>query len=128
MTGAQLQQAVAGKRLGYVRESLRTPGVFVNNTRELRSDGSMVYTCEYSRSPSGPWRVCSSYGSTTNRREGGRDVGVWSIKNDVLCSVHASFGQKNEDCITVHRQGSVLAAKRVFGSLTACMPGTITLQ
>jgi hypothetical protein len=128
LTGAQLQQAVTGKRLGYVRESIRVPGVYASNTRELRADGSMIYTCTFSRSPNGPWSACKSYGSMKTRREGARDVGVWSIKNNAVCSVHASFGEKAENCVAIHRQGSVLAAVRVSGSRTACIPGTITLQ
>lgn len=110
LTGAQLQQAVTGKRLGYVRESIRVP------------------TCTFSRSPNGPWRACKSYGSMKTRREGARDVGVWNIKNNAVCSVHAAFGEKAENCVAVHRQGSVLAAVRASGSRTACIPGTITLQ
>jgi len=128
LTGAQLQQAVSGKRLGYMRESIRTPGVFVNNTRELRADGSMIYTCEYGRSPTGPWHACASYGSIQTRRAGARDVGVWSIKNNALCGTHASFGQGSEDCFTVHRQGTVVALKRVSGPLSACLAGAATLQ
>jgi hypothetical protein len=128
LTGAQLQQAVTGKRLGYVRESIRLPGIFVSNTRELRADGSMVYLCRYARSPNGPWQVCKSYGSMKTRREGGRDVGVWSVKNDAVCSMHASFGEKAENCVTIHRQGPVFTAVRASGSRTACIPGVITLQ
>lgn len=128
LTGTQLRQAVTGKRLGYMRESIRLPGVFVSNARELRADGSMVYTCTFSRSPNGPWSPCKSYGSMQKRREGARDVGVWSIKNDAVCSVHAAFDEKAENCVKIHRQGSVLAAVRASGSRTACIPGTITLQ
>jgi hypothetical protein len=128
LTGAQLQQAVTGKRLGYVRESIRIPGIHVSNTRELRADGSMVYTCTFARSPNGPWQPCKSYGSMKNRREGARDVGVWNIKNNAVCSVHAAFEEKAENCVTIHRQGSVLAAVRTSGSRSACIPGTITLQ
>ena len=54
LQGPALQQAVSGKRLTYVRESLRTSGVWVSNTRELRADGSFAYVCEFSRNPSGP--------------------------------------------------------------------------
>jgi hypothetical protein len=128
LTGAPLQRAVTGKRFGYVRESIRLPGIFVNNTRELRADGSMVYLCQYARAPNGPWQVCKSYGTMKTRREGGRDVGVWSIKNNAVCSMHASFGEKAENCVTIHRQGSVFAAVRASGSRSACIPGIITLQ
>lgn len=128
LTGAQLQQAVTGKRLRYVRESIRLPGVFVNGARELRADGSMVYTCQSSRSANGPWNPCKTYGSMKSRREGARDVGVWSIKNNAVCSMHASFGEKAENCVTIHRQGTVLIAARAPGARTACIPGTITLE
>jgi hypothetical protein len=128
LTGAQLQQAVTGKKLGYVRESIRVPGAFMNGTRELRADGSMAYTCQAGRSANGPWRPCKSYGSMQTRREGARDVGVWSIKNNAVCSVHASLGEKAENCVTIHRQGAVLVAARASGARTACIPGTITLQ
>jgi hypothetical protein len=128
LTGATLQQAVTGKRLGYVRESIRVPGVIVSNTRELRADGSMVYTCTFARSQNGPWQPCKSYGSMKTRREGARDVGVWSIKNDAVCSVHAAFDEKAENCVAIHRQGPVLVAVRTGGSRTACIPGVITLQ
>ncbi len=128
LTGASLQQAVTGKRLGYVRESIRVPGVFTQGTRELRADGSMVYTCQAGRSANGPWRPCKTYGSMQTRREGARDVGVWSIKNNAVCSMHASFGEKAENCVTIHRQGAVLVAARAAGARTACIPGVITLQ
>ena len=128
LTGAQLQQAVTGKRLGYVRESIRVPGVFTQGTRELRADGSMVYTCQAGRSANGPWRPCKTYGSMQTRREGARDVGVWSIKNNAVCSTHASSGEKAENCVTIHRQGAVLIAARAAGARTACIPGIITLQ
>jgi hypothetical protein len=128
LTGAPLQQAVTGKRLVYVRESIRVPGVFTQGTRELRADGSMVYTCQAGRSANGPWRPCKSYGSMQTRREGARDVGVWSIKNNAVCSMHASFGEKAENCVTIHRQGTVFAAVRAPGARTACIPGPITLQ
>lgn len=128
LTGAALQKAVTGKRLRYVRESIRLPGIHVNNSREFRPDGSMVYICQFSRSANGPWRPCKSYGSIKTRREGSRDVGVWSIKRNAVCSVHASFGEKAENCVTLHRQGAVLAAVRTSGSRTACIPGTIILD
>jgi hypothetical protein len=128
LTGAQLQQAVTGRRLVYIRESIRIPGVWVNNSRELKPDGSMVYVCTFARSPNGPWQPCKSYGSQQNRREGARDVGVWSIKNDAVCSVHAAFDEKQENCVTIHRQGAVYAAIRTSGSRTACIPGAIFLQ
>lgn len=105
LTGAALLQAVSGKRLVYIRESLRTPGAWVNNMRDYRADGSFVYICEFGRSADGPWRPCGSFGSVERRVAGARDVGVWSIKNDAVC-----------------------AAKRVSGPIAVCMPGAITLQ
>lgn len=128
LQGPALQQALAGKRLGYVRESLRTAGVWVNNTRELRADGSFAYTCEFSRSQSGPWRPCSSFGSTTNQASGARDVGVWSVKNNTLCMTGAAFGESSEACFAIHRQGAAVAAKRVSGPPSVCIEGAITLQ
>lgn len=128
LTGAPLQQALTGKRLVYVRESARLPGVFTHASRELRADGSMVYTCQAGRSANGPWRPCRSYGSMQTRREGARDVGVWSIKGNAVCAVHASFGEKSENCVTIHRQGAVLVAARAAGARTACIPGVITLE
>ena len=128
LMGAQLQQAVAGKRLGYLRESIRTPGVWVNNQRELRADGSMVYTCEYARSADGPWRPCTSIGSMERRAAGSRDVGVWSIKNNAVCATKSAFGEATEDCMAIHRQGAVFAARRISGPPSACVQGTITLQ
>lgn len=128
LTGPAVQQVLVGKRLGYVRESLRTSGVWVNNTREIRADGSFAYTCEFSRSPSGPWRPCSSFGSTTNQATGAKDVGVWSVKNNALCMIGAAFGETAEACFAVHRQGAAVAAKRLSGPSSVCIEGGITLQ
>lgn len=128
LTGAQLQAAVAGKRLGYLRESLRNPGMLVNNMRDLRADGSFVYTCEFARSPDGPWRKCGSFGSVEKRVAGDRDVGVWSINNNAVCATKSAFGPGAEDCFAIHRQGTAVAAKRVSGPLAACVQGAITLQ
>jgi hypothetical protein len=128
LTGAQLRAAVSGKRLGYVRESVRHPGVWVNNSRELRADGSMVYRCGYSRSQSGPWQPCPSYGSVEHQRAGARDVGVWRISGDAVCATHASFSKSSEDCFAIHRQGGRFAAKRVSGPVSACLQGEVTLQ
>ncbi|MGH7005218.1 MAG: hypothetical protein ACREIP_14840, partial [Alphaproteobacteria bacterium] len=128
LSGTPLQQALAGKKLGYLRESLRTSGVWVNNARELRTDGSLVYTCEFSRSPSGPWSPCTSFGSTTKQASGARDVGVWSVKNNALCMTGAAFGESSESCFAIHRQGSAVAAKRVSGPQSVCIEGAITLQ
>ncbi|MCW5774679.1 MAG: hypothetical protein KIT16_23745 [Rhodospirillaceae bacterium] len=126
--GAALNQAVTGKRLGYVRESLRNPGVWVNNGRTLRPDGSMAYTCEFSRSPSGPWQPCTSFGSTTNQARGARDVGVWAVEGNALCMTGASFGETSRSCFSIHRQGGALAAKRLSGPAAVCIEGAVTLQ
>ena len=127
LAGAQLQQAVAGKTLVYLRKSLRYPGMLVNNMREHRPDGSMVYSCEYRRGDA-PWKPCTSIGSVEKRVAGSRDVGVWSIKNNNLCSAKAAFGERTEDCFAIHRQGAIYAAKRVSGPLAACMQGSITFK
>jgi hypothetical protein len=128
LVGAQLQQAVTGKTVVYLRESLRNPGLWVRSMREHRADGSMLYTCEASRARTGPWVACKSIGSVERRVAGGRDVGVWSIKNENLCSTKAAFGERTEDCFAIHREGAVYAAKRVSGPLAACMQGEVTLQ
>jgi hypothetical protein len=127
LTGTQLQQAIVGKTLVYLRKSLRNPGLMVNNMREHRADGSMVYSCEFRRGDA-PWKPCTSIGSVERRVAGSRDVGVWSIKNNNLCSAKAAFGEGAEDCFAIHRQGAVYAAKRVSGPLSACMQGTITFK
>ena len=128
LQGPALQQAVSGKRLTYVRESLRTSGVWVSNTRELRADGSFAYVCEFSRNPSGPWRPCSSFGSQKNQATGNKDVGVWSIKNNTLCMTGAAFGESSESCFAIQRQGTAFAAKRMSGPPAVCIEGSITLQ
>lgn len=128
LAGAALQQAATGKTLVYIRESTRTPGAWIKGAREHRPDGSMIYTCDVGRSAKGPWRPCKSFGSVERQAAGGRDVGVWSIKRDALCSAKAAFGERSEDCFAIHRQGGVFAAKRVSGPLSACVQGTVTLQ
>jgi len=128
LQGPALQQAVAGRRLGYVRESLRTAGVWVSNTRELRGDGSFAYVCQFSRNPSGPWQPCSSFGSRSNQASGNKDVGVWSIKNNALCMTGAAFGESSESCFAIHRQGAAFAARRLSGPPSVCIEGGITLQ
>ncbi len=128
LAGAALQQAATGKTLVYIRESTRTPGVWIKGARALRPDGSMLYTCDVGRSANGPWRSCKSFGSVERQAAGGRDVGVWRIRNDALCSAKAAFGERSEDCFAIHRQGGVLAAKRVSGPLSACVQGAVTLQ
>lgn len=127
LASAQLQQAIVGKTLVYLRKSLRYPGMMVNNMREHRPDGSMLYSCEFRRGDA-PWKPCTSIGSVERRVAGSRDVGIWSIKNGSLCSAKAAFGEGTEDCFAIHRQGSVYAAKRVSGPLSACMQGPITFK
>ncbi|MBL8662393.1 MAG: hypothetical protein JNM29_06175 [Candidatus Odyssella sp.] len=128
LSAAALQQAVSGKTLVYVRESIRTPGTWIKGEREHRGDGSMIYTCAVARSAEGPWRPCTSFGPAERQVAGGRDVGIWSVKNGALCSAKAAFGERSEDCFAIHRQGGVLAARRVSGPLAACVQGTVTLQ
>ena len=128
LTGAALMQAISGKRLTYIRESIRTPGAWVNNMRDHRPDGSFVYLCEFGRSQDGPFRPCNSFGSVEKRVAGSRDVGVWSIRNEAVCSVKSGFGANTEDCVAIHRQGAVLAAVRMSGPRAVCINGTITLK
>jgi hypothetical protein len=127
-TDAALQQAVVGKKFVYLRESLRTPGVWVKNMREHRGDGSFVYSCAYGRGADGPMRPCASFGSQEKRVAGARDVGVWNMKNDTVCSVKSGFGANTEDCFALHSQGGVFAARRVSGPRAACVNGKITFE
>jgi hypothetical protein len=128
LRGATLREAITGKKLVYIREMIRTPGAWFRGTREHRPDGSMIYRCDVAGSANGPWRPCKSFGSAERRAEGARDVGVWSIKNEALCSAKAAFGDRTEDCFAIHKQGGVLAAKRVSGPRAACVQGTVTLD
>jgi hypothetical protein len=128
VAGAALQQAVTGRRLVYVREFSNRPGTWFRGTREHRDDGSHVFTCEAGRSAGGPWQPCSSFGSVEQKASGARDVGVWAIKADALCSTKSAFQGRVEDCFAIHRQGAVCAAKRVSGPLSACVQGTITFE
>ena len=75
LTGARLLQAVSGKKLTYLRKSIRTPGAWVISSREHRADGSMLYICEYGPSQTGPWRPCGSFGSIERRTAGNRTLG-----------------------------------------------------
>ena len=68
LTGAALMQAISGKRLTYVRESVRTPGAWVNNMRDHRPDGSFVYLCEFGRTEAAP----GAPATRSARRKAGR--------------------------------------------------------
>ena len=128
VTGAQLQQAVAGKRLGYVRESNRGAGVWFSLTREFRADGSSVHGCQAGRSANGPWGPCRQVGEERVNVAGPRDVGVWSVKTNALYVVSASFGERSEGCFAIYRQGQAYAARQLSGNRSFCVEGAITLQ
>ena len=128
LTGAALQQAAIGKRLIYVREFVNRPGTWFRGTREHRNDGSHAFTCEFGRTATGPWQPCANFGSVEKKASGARDVGVWAIKGEALCTTKSAFQGRVEDCFAIHRQGSVYAAKRVSGPLSACVQGTITFE
>jgi len=128
LTGAALQQAVSGKRLVYVRESTKTPGIWFNLGREFRSDGSSIHSCQAGRGPSGPWGACRQIGEEKVNVAGSRDVGVWNIKDNAFCVTSASFGDRSTGCFTVHRQGQALAARQISGNRSFCVEGGIALQ
>lgn len=128
LTGPALQQAVAGRRLGYVRESMRGGGIWFSLVRELRADGSSAHVCQAGRGPSGPWGACRQIGEEKVNIAGARDVGTWSVKNNSLCLVSASFGERSEGCFAIHRQGQVVAAKQLSGNRSFCIEGAIALQ
>jgi len=128
LTGPALQQAVAGKRLGYVRESTRGGGIWFSLVREFRADGSSVHACQAGRGPSGPWGACRQIGEEKVNIAGARDVGTWSVKNNSLCVVSASFGERSEGCFALYRQGQAVAAKQLSGNRSFCIEGAITLQ
>ena len=125
---AQLQALISGKRLGYVRESDRGTGVWFNLTREFRTDGSSVHGCQAGRTTNGPWGPCRQVGEERVNVAGPRDVGVWSVKNNALCVVSASFGERSEGCFAIYRQGQALAARQLSGNRSFCVEGAITLQ
>ena len=128
VAGAQLQALISGKRLGYLRESNRGNGVWFNLTREFRADGSSVHSCQAGRSASGPWGPCRQVGEERVNVAGPRDVGVWSVKNNAVCVVSASFGERSEGCFAIYRQGQAFAAKQLTGNRSFCVEGAITLQ
>jgi hypothetical protein len=122
----QLHALFAGKTLVYIRESTRVQGAFVRLGRELRTDGSMVSTCQLGRNRAGPWKNCQTYGSDTQRVAGHRDVGVWRVENRALCFEHTAF--KVGACFAIHRQGGLLAAKNTRGPRHYCGEGPITVE
>ncbi len=125
---AQLRETFTDKKLGYIRASTRSPGVFINATRELRADGSLVHNCTVGRGQTGPWKPCVDIGSDKAAIKGSRDVGVWRIANRALCVSSASFGDKSEGCFSIHREGATLAARQLTGSRTYCIEGRVTAQ
>jgi hypothetical protein len=128
LTGPALQQAIAGKTLGYVRESTRGGGIWFSLTRQFGSDGSSVHSCQAGRGPSGPWGACRQIGEEKVNVTGARDIGVWSVKDNALCVESASFGVRSAGCFAIHRQGQTFAAKQLTGNRSYCIEGTITLQ
>lgn len=127
LKGPALQQALSGKSLLYVREGTRA-GLWFSLTRELRADGSAVHSCQAARSPSGPWGACRQIGEEKVNVAGSRDIGVWSMKDNALCTESASFGQRSQGCFAIHRQGQATAAKQLSGNRSFCIEGAITLQ
>jgi hypothetical protein len=127
LTGPALQQALSGKRLLYVREGTRG-GLWFSLARELRVDGSAVHSCQAARSPGGPWAACRQVGEERVNVAGPRDIGVWTVKDDALCTESASFGARSHGCFAIHRQGQAMAAKQLSGNRSFCIEGAITLQ
>ncbi len=124
----QLREIFAGKKLGYVREHAQHAAVYLNQTRELRPDGSAVHTCNSGRGASGPWKPCPQISTAKNSVKGSRDVGVWRIANRSLCVASASFGERSDTCLAIHRRGTALAAKQLSGPRTNCIEGVVTAQ
>jgi hypothetical protein len=91
-------------------------------------DGATPFKGAIGRSANGPWRPCKSFGSADRQAAGGRDVGVWSIKNEARCSAKAAFGDRSEDCVAIPKESAVLAAKQVSGALAASVQGTVAQQ
>lgn len=50
----QLRALLTGKTFVYVRENTRVQGSIIRLGRELRTDGSMLSTCQFGRSRTGP--------------------------------------------------------------------------
>ena len=127
LKGPALQQALAGKRLLYVREGTRA-GLWFSLARELRADGSAVHSCQAARAPGGPWGACRQVGEEKVNVSGSRDIGVWNVKDNALCTESASFGRRSHGCFAIHRQGQATAAKQLSGNRSFCIEGAITLQ
>ena len=127
LKGPALQQALSGKRLLYVREGTRA-GLWFSLTRELRADGSAMHSCQAARAPGGPWGACRQVGEEKVNVSGSRDIGVWSVKDNALCTESASFGSRSHGCFAIHRQGQATAAKQLSGNRSFCIEGAITLQ
>ena len=128
LSDAEIQQVFAGKKLGYVREATKTPGLYIKAARELRADGSVNHVCTLGRGTSGPWRPCPKIGDEKTSIAGGRDAGVWSVRDRALCTRSASFGEASQGCFAIYRQGPVLAAKQISGPRTYCIEGAVTAQ
>lgn len=128
LSDAAIQQLFAGKKLAYVREATKTPGLYISATRELRADGSVKHVCTLGRGTDGPWRPCPKIGDERTSIAGGRDVGVWSVRNGSLCTASASFSQRAEACFAIYRQGQALAARQVSGPRTFCIEGAVAAQ
>lgn len=128
LSDADIHKTLAGKRLVYVRETIKPPGQYINSYRELRSDGSVAHQCRNGPSAAGPWRPCGAIGSEKKSIAGARDVGVWSVNGRMLCTTPAAFGPRAEGCFAIHRQGQILAAKQMTGSRTYCIEGAITAE
>jgi hypothetical protein len=126
LSDEQLRALFTGKTFVYIRESTRVQGALVRLGRELRTDGSMVSTCQLGRKRAGPWKNCQTYGSDVARVAGHRDVGVWSIENRALCFDHTAF--KVGACFAIHRQGGILAAKNTRGPRHYCGEGPVTVE
>lgn len=127
LKGPALQQALSGKRLLYVREGTRA-GLWFSLVRDLRPDGSTVHSCQAARSSSGPWAACRQVGEEKVNVSGSRDIGVWAVQDNALCTESASFGQRSRGCFAIHRQGQATAAKQLSGNRSFCIEGAITLQ
>jgi hypothetical protein len=128
LSDAEIRRVFSGKRLGYIRETIKPPGQYLNAYRELRSDGSVAHVCQNGPTANGPWRLCKLIGSEQKSVAGARDVGVWNIKNRTLCTTPAAFGPRAEVCFAIHRQGETLAARQVSGPRTYCIQGVVTAQ
>lgn len=126
LSDEQLRQLLNGKTFFLVRAHTRTPGAFVRLSRELRGDGSMRLTCEFSKSRDGGWQLCKRYGTQKTNIAGAHDVGVWRVENRTLCLVHAAFNTTG--CFAIHRQGGALAAKYVSGPRSYCAEGPVEVR